>query len=137
MQYQLKIAEYSPEGVSTLSLLQVLESLEFHGRQLSWKMLELEGVAVQGSDLDVLALEKQVEVEQGVDFSWNALKELAQELFDVYDLSLVGLEPSSSIAGLRVNCLDSNAWEIASDDIDLLHRLKNELGGSIEPCPGS
>jgi hypothetical protein len=122
----------------------VLRSLEPEARALRWSILDLsEAFAPEGSDMNVLALEREVEASPtGLHLSFRELQRLADCLQQVVDGLFVGcanhasfpsradsdmhiIERSSAV----VAAFDSSFWLVSAsgDVLDRLHRRFSQV----------
>ena len=114
-----------------LHVAEVLAQLEPEARALHWSVLDLgEAFAPEGSDLDVLAIERRVEESPtGLHLSYDELARLAARLQQVVDGLFVGCADAGDVparhdadaviierAVMVVAAIDSTFWLVSAPD---------------------
>ena len=130
--------------VVSVQLMDILKEIR-GGEQLFWSILYLRCVA-NTSEVDVLPcnsipiFEKQIdESPYGYFIAWDKLLELADMMFQIYDLDLIGCTKESLLRKYEqdlemneqchfvIKMVDSSFWEIFSHDEQFLSRLHSKF----------
>jgi hypothetical protein len=135
----IEIHDRTLEGALKPELVHILNLLSPEADLLCWSVLELQAEAkseLEGG-LGMLELEATIaESPKGLVLTWEELKYLASQFFQVFDAVIVGCRDEEAIPVLDPNVdltesceivvvmFDSSFWEISSRNVQILNRLE-------------
>jgi len=130
--------------IPEISRVNLVEILRFIGLEdLRWSILYLWATSKQGSAIDIIDLEKRTKDRFGYQLDWDSLLALANELEQVIECTLVGVNHANSLPDrtlsldeLKKRChvvieaVDSTSWEVYVKDEALSRGLMEAFGGT-------
>lgn len=134
---KVEVSDLDETGVLALDLRDILRLIGPRP-ELEWYLLELEAMGRLTGGETILELEKRItESPTGIRMSWTQLSELADQLTQTINATLVAVKPNAALPTLplkqqpgleiAIEAIDSTVWAISTNDQNLVGRFQKNF----------
>ena len=127
------------DNVLSFDLEQILLALPQLAAELTWHLIDLEMVGKPESKLHAGELESRVAAApEGVEYDWSEIMALATEIFQTYNMTLIGTRDPSKrfrfpidVTGMRefiwIEGFDTSYWTVTSDFPEVIDAMRRRF----------
>jgi len=144
----IEIFDLNERGSALIDLPAILTLLESEGQNFTWSILDLQATG-DPRGTTILELEQRVaNAPHGLILDWKGLNELARELDQIIDGTIVGCRNRDALTQISlqsdlpstcdivIESIDSSLWKVFSRDDGILQKLKSGFGDVKLVWPG-